>query len=92
MWSIYIDAAFKSWLKKIIGDENYQHFDPRNANRRIHLRATKGKKMRAIMRAFEHYRRNFSRHHWDIKFDLPKPLDDITVGENVLRGELTITN
>jgi hypothetical protein len=48
--------------------------------------------MRALMKTFDGYKRKFSGDHRDIKMDLPEPLDDLTVGKQVLGGELTITN
>jgi hypothetical protein len=48
--------------------------------------------MRALMKTFDGYKRKFCGDHRDIKMDLPEPLDDLTVGKQVLGGELTITN
>jgi hypothetical protein len=90
--AVYIDGAFKSWLKEQIGDENYKELDPRNASQKISSHATEGKQMRALMKTFDGYKRKFSEDHRDIKMDLPEPLDDLTVGKQVLGGELTITN
>jgi hypothetical protein len=90
--SIYIDEAFKRWLKKLIGDENYKELDPRNASQKISSHATEGKEMRALMKAFDSCKRKFSRDHRDMKMDLPEPLDDLSIGNQVVGGELTITN
>lgn len=90
--SVYIDGAFKAWLKKIIGNQNYQQLDPRNASQKISSHATEGKEMRILMKEFEKYKRKFNKDHREIKMDLPEPLDDITVGKKVLGGEVSITN
>jgi len=75
-----------------LGDENYQELDPRNASQKISSHATEGKQMRAIMKAFDGYKRKFGKDHRDMKMDLPEPLDDLNIENKVVGGELTITH
>ena len=84
--------AFKSWLKRTIGEKNYRYLDPGDASQKISSIANEGKKMKELLRAFEPYKWKFSKDSWDILLDLPEPLDDLTIENNVLGGELRITN
>jgi hypothetical protein len=90
--SVYIDGAFKDWLQKLIGDKNYRELDPRNASQKISSHATEGRQMRQLMKQFDTLKRDFNKGEPDKGIDLPDPLDDLSVGDNVEEGELTITN
>jgi hypothetical protein len=90
--SVYIDGAFKGWLQKLIGDENYRELDPRNASQKISSHATEGKQMRKLMGGFDIMKRNFSKAQPDKKIDLPAPLDELNIENKVDDGEITVTN
>lgn len=90
--SVYIDGAFKNWLRKLIKDENYRELDPRNASQKISSHAIEGKEMRELMTGFDKIKRAFSKEIPDMKIDLPEPLDSLSTGYQVVDGELTVTN
>lgn len=89
--SVYIDRNFKRWLKRLLGDRNYQKLDPTNASQKISGHHTETDKMRTIMKTFDAYKRKFAKHSRDTKMDLPEPLDTLSIIGKVVKGELTIT-
>lgn len=89
--SIFIDENFKQWLRKTLGSKHYSKLDPRKASQKISAHSTEGEQMRAIMRAFDAYKRKFAKSARPMKMDLPEPLDNLDMGEKVVGGELTIS-
>ena len=47
--------------------------------------------MRAIMKAFDRYKRRFTNDEREMRIDLPRPLDNLNIPGRVKEGELTIT-
>jgi hypothetical protein len=88
--SIWIDDAFKKWLRTILKDK-YKVLDPRDTKNKHRSFATEGPEMRAIMKVFDTYKRKFSKEARDVKLDLPEPLDTHNEKNHVIDGELVIT-
>jgi hypothetical protein len=89
--SIYIDGNFKRWLHELLGDRDYRELDPRNASQKISAHDTESKQMRAIMKAFDAFKKKFVKTARDMKMDFPEPLDNLNIDGKVVEGELTIT-
>lgn len=90
--SSYIDLSFKQWLRKEIGEKNYNILDESSVGRRINMSSAEGGPLRMIMAAFEAHKKLFTRDtQASFKIDLPPALQNLTVGTYVQDGELTIT-
>jgi hypothetical protein len=91
--SVYIDMAFKQWLRQLLGDENYQKLDPTDVSQMVSSHTVQGIQMRDIMKKFDVYKRKFHKGYDDeIKLELPEELEDLNIEGKVLDGELKITN
>src|SRR5271155_5724521 len=83
--SAYIDANFKGWLNKILGDRHYHTLDPESRGQKISAHTTEGEEMRDVMKAFDEKKKKFSQNDVrDVKLDLPKPLDNLNIPGKVL--------
>jgi hypothetical protein len=90
--SIYIDRAFKRWLKGLIGKDNYEKLDPNNNVGRISSHYVEGQLMRQLMKRFDSSKQDFSRTFHDIKMTLPGPeLKNLHIPGRVNQGEIIIT-
>jgi hypothetical protein len=58
---------------------------------KIGSHSVEGQQMRELMQGFDRQKRKFNRDHRDIKMDLPHPLENLTKGNTVVGGEITIT-
>ncbi|KAN0071932.1 hypothetical protein V8E54_009661 [Elaphomyces granulatus] len=90
--SIFVDLAFKKWLRDILGDKYYQRLDPSQLDSKIGSHHVEGQRMRELMQGFDKHKRKFNRDHRDIKMDLPYPLHNLNKDNKVVGGEITITN
>jgi hypothetical protein len=88
--SIFIDDAFKEWLRNILGAKHYRTLDSRSTKNRIRSHATESGEMRAIMKVFDPYKKKFTKDGRDFKLDLPEPLDNLSLKDHIIDGELTI--
>jgi hypothetical protein len=90
--SMFINIKFKEWLRDLLGDKNYQRFDPNTELHKITPHTTEGKAMRELMKEFDARKRGFRKdYNQDIHLDLPAPLDNLTIPGKVNGGEITIT-
>jgi hypothetical protein len=87
---IYLDLAFKRWLRNQLGEQNYQILNP-SYNGKISFHATEGEYMRHLMKRFDNHKRWFTKDSRDMKLILPLPLNNLTLSDKVTLGELTIT-
>lgn len=87
--SIYIDLAFKRWLKDLLGQSNYLILDPENEGE-IRSHAAEGERMRELMKAFTRKKISFKNNVGDIRIGLPSPLDTLEWGPAVRAGEIAI--
>lgn len=90
--SALIDTRFKSWLRKEIGIENYAIIDPDNAKqRRISPHTSETGAMRELIGRFNIRKAAFSNStRADIKIELGKDLNSISIPGRVDQGQLTI--
>ncbi|KAN0071918.1 hypothetical protein V8E54_009647 [Elaphomyces granulatus] len=90
--SIFVDLAFKKWLRGVLGDKYYQRLDPSQLDSKIGSHHVEGQRMRELMQGFDKHKRKFNRDHRGIKMDLPYPLHNLNKDNKVVGGEITITN
>ena len=88
--SIFIDMAFKKWLRNLLG-EKYKELDQGQLAHKISSHDTEGGRMRTLMKDFNIQKRRFKKDQRDIKIDLPEPLDNLNMGHKVVGGEITIS-
>ena len=88
--SAFIDTAFKNWLRKILGVENYAKLDPLNAQNRINAHTLETGPIRKLVEKFVIKKHAFTSTDEDIRIDLPEPLNALDVEDRVRQGELTI--
>jgi hypothetical protein len=89
--SVYIDLAFKNWLRDLIGEKNYEKLDPGSRGRKISSHAAEGADMRKLMKTFDVFKKKFNKEHRDMRMDLPGPLSNLDIAGKVNKGEITIT-
>ncbi|OXV10191.1 hypothetical protein Egran_02048, partial [Elaphomyces granulatus] len=90
--SIFVDLAFKKWLRDVLGDKHYRRLDPSQLDPKIGYHHVEGQRMRELMQGFDKHKRKFNRDYRDIKMDLPYPLHNLNRDNKVVGGEITITN
>ena len=89
--STYIDANFKRWLRKLVGERYYRILDPKST-RRVNAHSSEGRLMRKIMSQFDVQKRKFSNSvRNNMHIELPEELYDLTVPHQIEEGELIIT-
>lgn len=88
--STFIDTAFKSWLRDILGAERYGKLDPANAKGRFSAYTIESGPMRELIARFEKNKKVFSNSSQDIPLDLPAPLTRLSIEGRVTDGELII--
>ncbi|KAH0556728.1 hypothetical protein GP486_005483 [Trichoglossum hirsutum] len=92
--SVFIDIAFKSWLREFVGEDNYLKLDPAQARDKITSFDREGERMRELMAAFNILKRKFEKGHQDMKMDfltLPEPLHNLNLHNKVEGGQIIIT-
>ncbi|KAE8452931.1 hypothetical protein EG329_013203 [Mollisiaceae sp. DMI_Dod_QoI] len=87
--SIFVNLAFKDWLRGLIGDERYQQLDQAPMDSKISSHHTEGERMRELMRGFEIQKKGFTTNSGDIRIDLPEPFENLNM-DGVVGGEITI--
>lgn len=91
--SAYIDANFKRWLQRVIGDRYYRVLDPRNIGQQVGVHTSESKQMRQLMKEFDPHKKAFSNNVGDVMMlDLPAPLEKLNIVGKVSEGELIITH
>ena len=88
--SIFIDLAFKEWLRDLLGEDNYQRLDPNADSKNISSHTIEGKQMRELMGKFNLHKIHFKKGDRDKRLDLPHPLDNLNLDNKVRAGEITI--
>jgi len=89
--SIFIDKAFKKWLKEKLG-EHYRELDP-DHDGEIKSHAIEGPRMQALMKDFIAAKEAFgSQEQTEIRIHLPQPLDTLNEPERGINyGVFTIS-
>lgn len=88
--SIFIDLAFKTWLKDLLGNK-YQELDETELVHKIKSHYREGPQMREVMDNFNTFKLRFHKDHRDMRMDLPAPLDNLNMDNRVEGGQITIT-
>lgn len=87
--SIFIDQAFKDWLRDLLTDEYYLQLDPdADLNNMYGIEC---EAIRKIMSEFDTIKREFHKESGDMFLDLPEPLNNLTLPGRVDGGQVTIT-
>lgn len=89
--AIFINLAFKEWLRDLIGEDKYQELDQSELVHKISSHDSEGERMRELMKRFDVHKRRFERGHRDIKIDLPEPYENLDMDTRVIGGQITIT-
>lgn len=89
--SIFINLAFKQWLRDLIGPQNYNILDQTEMAHNITSHDSEGERMRELMKRFDIKKRAFRRNHRDMKLDLPEPYNNLNLDTRVVGGQITIT-
>ncbi|OQV06071.1 hypothetical protein CLAIMM_10703 [Cladophialophora immunda] len=90
--AIYIDIAFKEWLRQLLGNKYYEKLDQNQDLQRITSHTCESKAMRQLMKSFDVLKKQFHKNHRDMALDLPPPLHNLTLDNRVDCGEIKITN
>jgi hypothetical protein len=89
--SVFIDIAFKDWLRGLLGEDNYLRLDPTQPRGKITSFDREGEQMRELMKNFNILKRKFKKGHPDMKMTLPAPLENLNMRNKVDEGQITIT-
>lgn len=88
----YIDRRFKTWLREIVGEENWRVLDASNSDNRMGTHYIENGQMRELIKKFNFYKHSFSRAvRQPMKLDLPKSLSHLTIDGYIEDGELVIS-
>ncbi|KAF2658712.1 hypothetical protein K491DRAFT_755999 [Lophiostoma macrostomum CBS 122681] len=91
--SVFINLAFKKWLRMLIGEQNYRELDPELGETKISSHSAEGPAMRELMRDFNARKEIFHSHYGeDIRIDLPAPKDNLTLPGKVNAGQIRISS
>jgi hypothetical protein len=91
--AIYVDLAFKEWLKNLLGVQSYRLIHPHVDHEKVGSHSVEGKLMRALMNRFDSFKKQFCRDHGDVRLDLPEPLHTLSLKNSfgeVENGQVTI--
>jgi len=89
--SIFINLAFKMWLKNLLGERRYQELDEGQMHYKISSHDAEAERMRDLISKFDVHKRKFKRGYRDIKIDLPEPFENLNLDDRVSGGQITIT-
>ncbi|KIW81283.1 hypothetical protein Z517_04308 [Fonsecaea pedrosoi CBS 271.37] len=90
--AIYIDIAFKEWLRQQLGNKYYEKLDLNQDLQRVSSHTCESKAMRELMKSFDVLKKQFHKNHRDMALDLPAPLHNLTLEGRVDCGEIKISN
>jgi hypothetical protein len=89
--SVFVNLAFKKWLRQLLGADIYKELDQTQLASKIHSRDAEGERMRALMKRFDIQKLKFRKGQRDIKIDLPEPFENLDIENKVIGGQITIT-
>jgi hypothetical protein len=89
--SIFIDRAFKSWLRKLLGEAKYRELDPDAFGEMDGSYKTEGQAVRTLMQGFIRRKERFSGNDGDIRLTLPHPHRNLNLDGRVIDGEIRIS-
>lgn len=85
-----ICAAFKIWLDEAIGREKYSKIDPLDKIGRVSDLSKESGLMKELMEQFQAELRHFSNNTETVLFDLPRPLENLSIEGRFYLGALTL--
>jgi hypothetical protein len=88
--AVYVDIAFKAWLRHLIGNHNYSKLDPNGELGKVNSHKLEGEAMRRLMINFDVRKKAFTKDSRDIRIDLPEPLANLDMPGRVNEGQVTI--
>jgi hypothetical protein len=89
--AIFINLAFKRWLRALIGPARYHQLDPNKLSDKISSRDAEGEMMRELMSKFEAKKKAFKPESRAMHIDLPESFDDIYIEDKVKECQITIS-
>jgi hypothetical protein len=90
--SVFIDNAFKDWLRRILGDHHYRQLDPDSVGVMFGSYKSEGQGIRELMKAFIPRKERFRGTDSDVLLTLPEPLNNLTTNDrSVIEGQIRIT-
>jgi hypothetical protein len=90
--AIFINIAFKKWLRGLIGPEWYHELDPTKLSDKITSRDAEGEMMRSLMSKFEAKKKAFKGvESRAMHIDLPESFHDLRVDNRVKECQITIS-
>ena len=90
--AIFINLAFKKWLRSLIGAERYHQLDPTKLSDKITSHDAEGEVMRKLMSDFEAWKKAFKGpESRQMYIDLPESFHDLRVDGRVKECQVTIS-
>ncbi|KAL5322237.1 hypothetical protein ACEPPN_010209 [Leptodophora sp. 'Broadleaf-Isolate-01'] len=91
--AIFINLAFKKWLRSLIGAERYHQLDPTKLSDKITSHDAEGEVMRKLMSDFEAWKKAFKgAESRQMYIDLPESFHDLRVDDRVRECQVTISS
>ena len=88
--AIFINVAFKQWLRDLIGEEKYQQLDQVKISYKISSHDAEGERMRILMKRFEVRKKRFVKDGRDVRIELPEPFHNLNIPDRVDKGLILI--
>lgn len=89
---MFVNLAFKQWLRSLIGPERYRKIDPTKSSNRISSRDAESETMRTHMIEFENKKKAFKGpESRKMHFDLPEIFHDLRVDGRIKECQITIS-
>jgi hypothetical protein len=88
--AIFINVAFKQWLKDLIGEDRYQQLDQAKISYKISSHDAEGERMRILMKRFEIKKKRFVKDGRDVRIELPEPFHNLDIPDRVDKGLILI--
>ena len=82
----FLDNFFKTWLRDVLGIEDYVKLDPLNGRDRLSVYAIESGPMRSLIRQFIAKKHQFGEHTSEIRLDLPEPLNKLDTKDGRVKG------
>ncbi|KAE9364684.1 hypothetical protein N431DRAFT_110243 [Stipitochalara longipes BDJ] len=89
--SIFINLAFKKWLRDLLGEKLYKLLDPTQLFTKIRSHDAEREGMRELMKRFDVLKKRFTKSQGSMTLDLPAPLENLELDSRVIGGEIEIT-
>jgi hypothetical protein len=88
--AVYVDRAFKYWLRTLLGDQKYKELDQDADFNKGTSFSSESQQMRMLMARFDVLKKRFSSKPRDSRLDLPDPLANFNMPGKVNKGQVVI--